>query len=73
METGRNHSRCMYVKKLATEDISLDHYVLGIAFADHKKVKAKDTRAFPINFSKINKGQTVKRTGIETIDFVILF
>lgn len=60
------------LKNHGAEDISLDHYVLGIAFADHKKVKAKDTKAFQLISQKSIKGQTVKQAGIETIDFSLV-
>lgn len=59
------------LKNHGAEDVSLDNYVLGIAFADHKKVKAKDPKAFQFISQQSIEGQTVKQAGEETIDFTL--
>lgn len=57
------------LKNHGAESISLKDYVLAIAFADHKKVKAKDPKAFQIVSQFPISVETVAQTGEQSIDF----
>lgn len=59
------------LKNHGAEDVSLKDYVLAIAFADHKKVKAKDPKAFQIVSEFPINVEAVKQTGEESIDFTM--